>query len=56
VLVSHDLGVIRYLTDNVYVMQNGEFVETGSSSKIFENPSNEYTQKLIASIPSSGKK
>ena len=56
VLVSHDLGVIRYLTDNVYVMQNGEFVETGSSSKIFENPSNAYTQKLIASIPSSGKK
>ena len=55
VLVSHDLGVIRYLTDNVYVMQNGEFVETGSSSKIFENPSNAYTQKLIASIPSSGK-
>jgi len=56
VLVSHDLGVIRYLTDNVYVMQNGEFVETGSSTKIFENPSNAYTQKLIASIPSSGKK
>jgi ABC-type glutathione transport system ATPase component len=56
VLVSHDLGVIRYLTDDVYVMQNGEFVESGSSTKIFENPSNAYTQKLIASIPSSGKK
>jgi ABC-type dipeptide/oligopeptide/nickel transport system ATPase component len=37
-------------------MQNGEFVETGSSSKIFESPSNAYTQKLISSIPSSGKK
>jgi ABC-type dipeptide/oligopeptide/nickel transport system ATPase component len=37
-------------------MQNGEFVESGSSTKIFENPSNTYTQKLIASIPSSGKK
>ena len=56
VLVSHDLGVIRYLTDDVYVMQNGEFVESGSSTKIFENPSNAYTQKLIASIPSSDKK
>jgi peptide/nickel transport system ATP-binding protein len=56
VLVSHDLGVIRYLTDNVYVMQNGEFVESGSSSQIFENPANEYTQKLIASIPSARKK
>ena len=56
VLVSHDLGVIRYLTDNVYVMQNGEFVESGSSSQIFSNPTNSYTQKLIASIPTSRKK
>jgi peptide/nickel transport system ATP-binding protein len=56
VLVSHDLGVIRYLTDNVYVMQNGEFVESGSSSQIFSNPANAYTQKLIASIPSARKK
>jgi peptide/nickel transport system ATP-binding protein len=56
VLVSHDLGVIRYLTDNVYVMQNGEFVESGSSSQIFSNPRNAYTQKLIASIPSARKK
>jgi ABC-type glutathione transport system ATPase component len=51
VLVSHDLGVIRYLADNVYVMQNGVFVENGSSSDIFQNPSNEYTRKLISSIP-----
>lgn len=56
VLVSHDLGVIRYLTDNVYVMQNGEFVESGSSSQIFSSPANPYTQKLIASIPSARKK
>ena len=56
VLVSHDLGVIRYLTDNVYVMQNGEFVESGSSAQIFSNPGNAYTQKLIASIPSARKK
>lgn len=56
VLVSHDLGVIRYLTDNVYVMQNGEFVESGFTSKIFSNPTNSYTQKLIASIPTSRKK
>ena len=51
VLVSHDLGVIRYLADNVYVMQNGSFVENGSASDIFQNPSNEYTRKLISSIP-----
>lgn len=51
VLVSHDLGVIRYLADNVYVMQNGVFVENGSASDIFQNPTNEYTRKLISSIP-----
>lgn len=51
VLVSHDLGVIRYLADNVYVMQNGIFVENGSASDIFQNPTNEYTRKLISSIP-----
>jgi peptide/nickel transport system ATP-binding protein len=56
VLVSHDLGVIRYLTDNFYVMQNGEYVESGSSAQIFSNPANAYTQKLIASIPSARKK
>ena len=56
VLVSHDLGVIRYLTDDVYVMQNGEFVESGSSSQIFSNPTNAYTQKLISSIPTARKK
>ena len=51
VLVSHDLGVIRYLADTVYVMQNGVFVENGSASNIFQNPTNEYTRKLISSIP-----
>ena len=51
VLVSHDLGVIRYLADTVYVMQNGVFVENGSASNIFQNPTNEYTLKLISSIP-----
>ncbi len=51
VLVSHDLGVIRYLTDYVYVMENGIFVESGSTEKIFEEPENPYTQKLISSIP-----
>ena len=56
VLVSHDLGVIRYLTDDVYVMQNGRFVESGRTANLFANPQQEYTKKLIASIPSAGKK
>lgn len=51
VLVSHDLGVIRYLTDYVYVMESGVFVESGITADIFDNPQEPYTQKLISSIP-----
>ncbi len=51
VLVSHDLGVIRYLSDYVYVMKDGKFVEEGKTEEIFNNPKEEYTKKLISSIP-----
>ncbi|MFZ9878920.1 MAG: ABC transporter ATP-binding protein [Candidatus Nanopelagicaceae bacterium] len=51
VLVSHDLGVIRYLCDRVYVMESGLFVESGITKDIFQSPKDSYTQKLIASIP-----
>ena len=49
--VSHDLGVIRYLTQRVYVMKDGEFVESGPTIEVFDNPQQEYTKQLIASIP-----
>jgi len=51
VLVSHDLGVIRYLTSRVYVMRLGVFVEEGSTEQIFNDPQHEYTKTLIESIP-----
>ena len=51
VLVSHDLGVIRYLTHRVYVMKDGVFVESGDTEDIFNNPRQEYTKELLASIP-----
>lgn len=51
VLVSHDLGVIRYLSDYVYVMKDGKFVEHGKSEVIFNHPQQDYTKKLISSIP-----
>jgi ABC-type dipeptide/oligopeptide/nickel transport system ATPase component len=51
ILISHDLGVIRYLSDRVYVMENGVFVESGNTQDIFNKPEERYTQKLIASIP-----
>lgn len=51
VLVSHDLGVIRYLTKRVYVMKDGVFVESGDTETIFNDPQQEYTKLLLASIP-----
>ncbi|MDO4878969.1 MAG: dipeptide ABC transporter ATP-binding protein [Neisseria sp.] len=45
--ISHDLSVVRAVSDNVLVMRSGEVVEYGSASRIFHNPQHEYTQKLI---------
>ena len=49
--ISHDLGVIRYLCDRVIVMNQGEIVETGLISEVFEHPSQAYTKKLLEAIP-----
>jgi len=48
--ISHDLSVVRYMSDRILVMKNGKLVEQGSGEEIFSDPSNEYTQKLIDSI------
>lgn len=46
-LVTHDLGVIARLADDVAVMQNGQIVETGSAAKIFETHRHPYTRELV---------
>jgi peptide/nickel transport system ATP-binding protein len=51
VFISHDLGLIRYLTSGVYVMQKGTIVESGDPGQVFERPEHPYTQLLIGSIP-----
>jgi ABC-type glutathione transport system ATPase component len=51
VLISHDLAVVRYLAQRVHVMRDGRFVESGETERIFDDPRDEYTQTLIASIP-----
>jgi len=50
--ISHDLTVVRNVTDRVLVMQDGCIVEQGVSRELFNNPQHPYTQKLIASAPS----
>lgn len=52
ILISHDLHMVNKLADDICVMQNGAFVETGPVSKVLQNPQHPYSQKLIASAPS----
>lgn len=47
--ISHDLSVVRAMSDNVLVMKDGEVVESGSAMDIFHNPKTDYCKRLIAS-------
>ena len=49
--ISHDLGVVRHISDRVAVMYQGQIVETGDKRQIFEAPDHAYTRKLLSSIP-----
>ena len=50
--ISHDLSVVRYISDRMLVMRNGKIEESGDAEEIYNNPQQEYTRKLIAAIPS----
>lgn len=50
IVVSHDLGVIRMLSDRTIVMLNGEIVEQGLTDQILEDPQHAYTQQLVQSL------
>lgn len=50
-LVTHDMGVVARLADRVQVMNQGQYVESGSAIDIFNKPKNPYTQKLLAAVP-----
>jgi len=49
--ISHDLTVVKYMSDQVMVMNNGEVVEFADADEIYLNPKQAYTQKLLASVP-----
>jgi peptide/nickel transport system ATP-binding protein len=51
IFISHDLSVVRYISDRIMVMNKGRIEETGAADDIYFHPEKEYTRQLIASIP-----
>jgi ABC-type glutathione transport system ATPase component len=54
VLISHDLAVVRQLTEEILVMRRGQIVERGPTGQVLDRPQHEYTQLLRASVPRPG--
>ena len=51
VFISHDLAVVKYMSDEVMVMKDGEIVEMNDADAIYANPQNRYTKQLLMAIP-----
>lgn len=51
IFISHDLSVVKYMSDRMLVMKSGELIEIGKSEDLYESPKEEYTKKLLSAIP-----
>ncbi len=51
IFISHDLSVVRYISDRIMVMQKGKIVEIGAAETVYTHPQNEYTRSLINAVP-----
>jgi peptide/nickel transport system ATP-binding protein len=50
--ITHDLGVVRQVTENVLVLYRGAVVETGPTDAVLDDPQDDYTRRLVAAMPS----
>jgi peptide/nickel transport system ATP-binding protein len=53
-LITHDLGVARLVSDRIHVMRDGRFVESGEVEQVVDAPREEYTRELLAAVPALG--
>jgi len=51
VFISHDLDVVRYISDSIVVLRHGQIEESGPAERVYNNPQAEYTQRLLAAAP-----
>jgi peptide/nickel transport system ATP-binding protein len=51
IFISHDLSVVKFMSDRMVVMNQGKVEEMGDADEVYNNPKTAYTQKLIAAIP-----
>ena len=51
IFITHDIGLAYYISDNVYIMEHGRFVEHGSAEQVIMNPKQAYTRRLISDVP-----
>ncbi len=49
--ISHDLGVVQHMSDNIAIMHRGRFVEKGTKKEVYNNPQHIYTKRLLSAIP-----
>lgn len=52
VFITHDIQTIRYISDEIIVMNSGKIIESGTTKEIFSNPKDDYTKKLLGAAPS----
>lgn len=51
IFITHDIGLAYYVSDTVYIMEHGRFVEFGSADEVILNPKEEYTKRLLNDVP-----
>ncbi len=51
IFITHDIGLAYYISDKVYIMEHGKFVESGTAEDVIINPQAEYTKRLISDVP-----
>jgi len=51
IFITHDIGLAYYVSDNIYIMEHGKFVESGSPDEVILHPQESYTKRLINDVP-----